>query len=152
MWREAWPYLGVNRSALLTRRHVPPAWTPWKSFPGCSAELWDCAWEMSFAAVWIPLTTVYIKAGNFYSSSTGKTVFRTYSGVLSLHLFRLEHKAQESQEKEIHMQSIITTIPDDAMYLNMDIINLLMSILICLLREPLFYTYNPIALAETIER
>lgn len=117
MWREAWPYLGANRSAWLRRSHVLPAWKPWKSFPGCSAEPWDCVWEMSFAAVWSPFTTVYIKAGNIYSSSTGKTVFRTHSSVLSLHLFRLEHKAQESKEKEMHMQSVNTTIPDESVYL-----------------------------------
>lgn len=115
---EAWPYQGVHRSAWFTRSHVLPAWKPWKSFPGCSAEPWDCVWEMSFAAVRSAFTTVDIKVGNIYSSSTGKPVFRTYSGILSLHLVSLEHKAQESQEKEMHMQSVSTTISDDAVYLH----------------------------------
>lgn len=114
MWREAWPYQGVNRSAQLTRSHVPPAWKPWQSFPACSAEHWDCVRE---ASDWSPFTTVYIKVGNIYSSSVGKTVFRTYSGILSLHLFSLEHQAQESSKKEMHMWSVNTTIPDDALYL-----------------------------------
>lgn len=117
IWRETWPWQGVNRSAWLTKSHVPPARKPWKSFCACSAEYWDCVWELSFAAVWSPFTTVYIQVGNICGSSLGKTVFRTYRGILSLHLFSLEHKAQESSEKEMHMQSINTTIPDDAMRL-----------------------------------
>lgn len=117
MWRDAWPYQGVNRSAQLTRSHVPAAWKPWKSFPACSAKPWDCVWEMSFAAVWSPFTTVYITVGNIHSSSIGKTVFRIYSGILTLYLFSLDHKVQESSEKEMHIQALNTMIPNDAMYL-----------------------------------
>lgn len=117
VWREAWPWQGISRSAWLTRSHVPSAWKPWKGFCVCSAEYWDWVWELSFAAVWSPFTTVYIKVGNIRDSSLGKTVFRTCRGILSLHLSSLEHKAQESSEKEMHPQSVNTTIPDNAMHL-----------------------------------
>lgn len=63
------------------------------------------------------LLPVYITVGNIHSSSIGKTAFRIYSGILTLYLFSLDHKVQESSEKEMHIQALNTMIPNDAMYL-----------------------------------
>lgn len=57
MQRKIQMQQAVNTSAWLMRSHMPSAWKSWKGFSGCSTVNWDCVSELSFAAVWSPLST-----------------------------------------------------------------------------------------------